>query len=253
LVWCHEHCHKEALKPLRSRFSEAAQHAGGKLYCLKKAAGFKMWSQQAACRFFVLLVDWREAKQCGEFLLRDSKMPHSLVVYTQSDKGYTQALRWSTSLQMQGYSWQVHVLPPSFSGEELAVYAASLLQNTGDFESLAGSSDGMSSPLAIRAALETPLASSSPPGSPRFVTGVAIDPKLVQEMQDLWFGSSVAARREEGGAVEDEGLVFGAGAAGHPRTFGSVREKHNVDHGLALAGGHFCPLDHFAVFPNFVQ
>jgi len=37
------------------------------------------------------------------------------------------------------------------------------------------------------------------------------------------------------------------------QTFGSVREKHDVDHSLALAGGHFCPLDHVAVFPNFVQ
>lgn len=192
LVWCHEHCHKQTMMHMRSQLSEAAQDAGGKLYCLKKASGFKIWAQRAECRFFVLLVDWREARQCGEFLLRDYEMSHSLVVYTQSDKGYIQALSWSSSLQTQGYRWQVHVLPPTFSEEELAVRAACLLQDSADLESLA-SSDGTSSPLTIRAALETPRASFSSPGSPRFVTGVAIDPKLVQEMQDQWFGPSVAA------------------------------------------------------------
>merc|ERR1719189_3285783 len=123
------------MTPLRSQFSEAAQDAGGKLYCLKKASGFKIWAQRAECPFFVLLVDWREAKQCAEFLFRELQVPHSLVVYTLSDKQCTQALCWSSALQMQGYIWPMHVLPPSYEGNNLAVYAAGLLRHCAGLES----------------------------------------------------------------------------------------------------------------------
>ena len=61
------------------------------------------------------------------------------------------------------------------------------------FDPLASEIHATSSPLTIRAALET-RASCSPPGLPRFVTGVAIDPTLVQEVQDPRFLPSVAAR-----------------------------------------------------------
>jgi len=108
---------------------EAVEDVGGRLHCLKKSFGFQQWAQRTKARFFMLLADWREVKPSADFLAQAVfDKPHVLVVYTENEKQYKQALSWASWLPANGYSRQVYVLEPNYTGKELALRAAELLQ-----------------------------------------------------------------------------------------------------------------------------
>lgn len=107
---------------------EAVEDVGGRLYCLKKSFEFKRWAQRTQSHFFMLLADWREVKPIAEFLAHTGfEKPHALVVYTEHEKQYQQALRWASA---NSYGRPVHVLEPSYTGNDLALRAAKLLQES---------------------------------------------------------------------------------------------------------------------------
>lgn len=129
LVWCHEGCHKSTWAPVRDQLAEAADGVGGKLRCLKAATAFDLWAQDTNACFFLLLVNWREAKPCGKILLRRWREmpPHALVVRTESAKQYRQGLEWANGLALQGYSRRVIIQPTDSSHNDVACYAARIL------------------------------------------------------------------------------------------------------------------------------
>lgn len=190
LVWCHEHCHKAKGASLRDHLAQAAKSVGGRLYCLKKAAGFQRWAQEAKPRCFLLLVDWREAKPCGDFLLQHfGEMPqHALAVYTESAKQYRLATQsgWSTGLAARGYTRPVFVLPPCSSEKEFALRAAQMLQENDPDRLPCGSDAESSSPTGLEAPSTTATIFPSvwQPAVSQPATCMASHSALIQQMQE---------------------------------------------------------------------
>lgn len=205
LVWCHEHCHKETSVYFRKQLARAAAGVDARLHCLKKSLGFKKWAQSTKSTFFALLVDWREAKPCADYLMHDlGEKPHVLVVYTETERQHNQALSWSSGLKAQGYSRRICVLPSKCSGMELALEAAQLLRKASDMDVLPCRGESGNSPVSSQAVSQIQLTSMSmlPHAIFQVVGCVSADQGLMQQMHNHVLGSCIAAWQQERSFVE---------------------------------------------------
>merc|ERR1719284_57455 len=64
LIWCHERCHKHDCDGKRAIIVNAAEESQASPVCLKKAAKYAAWLEQAQRPPYALLTDWREVKPC---------------------------------------------------------------------------------------------------------------------------------------------------------------------------------------------
>jgi len=119
VVWCHEHCYKPPCAEWRNALAEASQEAGATLRCMKKAFQFVDWSAVHGNVPSVLLTDWREVKQCMEYVLQrcPQNKPMLTVVLCGNSKQYYRASSWAKGLAES--SGRVHVRMDAASPKEL--------------------------------------------------------------------------------------------------------------------------------------
>lgn len=109
LIWCHERCHKQDCDDKRFIITEAAEESGASLLCLKKAAKYSMWMEQAQRPPYALLTDWREVKPClqAAALHPPRNQPAFTVIFCELPKQYERASAWVQSLPVR--SDPVHI------------------------------------------------------------------------------------------------------------------------------------------------
>lgn len=100
VVWCSEHCFKAAHDGYRGRLAEQVRACGGRLVCLKKAAGFAEWAaEQGRDTKYFLLASWREAKGCWQLCHQQGDMPRPIAswVICESPTTMGRASSWLES------------------------------------------------------------------------------------------------------------------------------------------------------------
>jgi len=103
LIWCHERCHKKDCVEKKSAIANAAEkplEGPESLLCLKKAAKYAAWLEQAPRSPYALLTDWREVKPCLEAaaLHPPRNQPAFTVILCDIPKHYERASAWAQSL-----------------------------------------------------------------------------------------------------------------------------------------------------------
>jgi len=100
LVWCHERCHKEDCDKTRAAIDDAAGGSQASLLCLKKAAKYAAWLDQARRPPHALLTDWREVKPClqAAALHPPCNRPVLTVILCELPKHYERAAAWAQAL-----------------------------------------------------------------------------------------------------------------------------------------------------------
>mmetsp|Transcript_1277 Transcript_1277/g.3305 ORF Transcript_1277/g.3305 Transcript_1277/m.3305 type:complete len:341 (+) Transcript_1277:68-1090(+) len=100
LIWCHERCHKKECETRKNIFIKDAEEYKASLLCLKKAAKYAAWLEQAPRSPYALLTDWREVKPCLEAaaLHPPRNQPAFTVILCDIPKHYERASAWAQSL-----------------------------------------------------------------------------------------------------------------------------------------------------------
>mmetsp|Transcript_108272 Transcript_108272/g.334366 ORF Transcript_108272/g.334366 Transcript_108272/m.334366 type:complete len:245 (-) Transcript_108272:22-756(-) len=100
-VWCYERCYKQESKPRYHALVQAAAEVGGTLVRFKKAHKFDvgfLWRNPLPP--YLLLSDWREAKQCLQALAqRPAQLwPVCMVVMADGNPEFDRAIAWAEAL-----------------------------------------------------------------------------------------------------------------------------------------------------------
>jgi hypothetical protein len=100
LIWCHERCHKQDCDEKRTVIVTATEESKASLLCLKKAAKYSAWLEQAQRPPYALLTDWREVKPClqAAALHPPRNQPVFTVVLCELPKHYERASAWAQAL-----------------------------------------------------------------------------------------------------------------------------------------------------------
>jgi hypothetical protein len=100
LIWCHERCHKQDCDEKRAVTTNAAEESQASLMCLKKAAKYAAWLEQAQRPPYALLTDWREVKPClqAAALHPPRNQPVFTVILCELPKHYERASAWAQAL-----------------------------------------------------------------------------------------------------------------------------------------------------------
>jgi len=100
LIWCHERCHKKECETRKNIFIKDAEEYKASLLCLKKAAKYAAWLEQAQRPPHALLTDWREVKPClqASGLHAFHNQPVFTVILCDLPKHYERASAWAQGL-----------------------------------------------------------------------------------------------------------------------------------------------------------
>jgi len=100
LIWCHERCHKQDCDEQRAATTTAAEASRASLLCLKKAAKYAAWLEQAQQTPYALLTDWREVKPClqAAALHPPRNQPAFTVILCELPTHYHRASAWAQAL-----------------------------------------------------------------------------------------------------------------------------------------------------------
>jgi len=100
LIWCHERCHKQDCDEKKAVITNAAEESQASLLCLKKAAKYAAWLEQAQRPPYALLTDWREVKPClqAAALHPPRNQPVFTVILCELPKHYERASAWAQAL-----------------------------------------------------------------------------------------------------------------------------------------------------------